>query len=65
MGEMDYPDLPVHLGNQALPVSLLFNCRLNGFFFFSFSFASSVIISIIIMGFQLDPYDCHVEFDVA
>ena len=54
MGEMDYPDLPVHPGNQGLPVSLL-----------SFSFSSSVIISIIIMGFQLDPYDCRVEFDVA
>ena len=34
-------------------------------FFFSFSFASSVIISTIIMCFQLDPYDCRVEFDVV
>ena len=64
MGEMDYLDLPVHLGNQALPVSLFFNCRLNSFFYL-FSFASSVIISIIIMCFQLDPYDCRVKFDVT
>ena len=35
------------------------------FCFFSFSCANSVVISIIIMCFQLDPYDCRVEFDVA
>ena len=67
MGEMDYLDLPVHVGNQARPVSLLFNCRLNSFFYYYylFSFTSPVIISIIIMCFQLDLYDCRVEFDVT
>ena len=69
MGEMDYLDLPVHLGNQALPVSLRYfsiaDWTVFFFFFFSFSCANSVIISIIIMCFQLDPYDCRVEFDVA
>ena len=72
MGEMDYVDLLVHLGNQALPVSLRYFSIADWTvffvlfcFFFSFSFASSVIISIIIMCFQLVPYECRVEFDVA